>query len=72
MKATARPCWMRCASVVRTACRHFDGEIERLIREGVLDLDTGLAYATNPGNLQLELADLAQEPADPLLETTVT
>jgi twitching motility protein PilT len=52
--------------------QHFDGEIERLIREGVLDLDTGLAYATNPGNLQLELADLAQEPADPLLETTAT
>jgi hypothetical protein len=44
----------------------------RSIREGVLDLDTGLAYATNPGNLQLELADLAQEPADPLLETTAT
>jgi twitching motility protein PilT len=39
--------------------QHFDGEIERLIREGVIDLDTGLAYATNPGNLQLELADLA-------------
>ncbi|MFZ0277764.1 MAG: PilT/PilU family type 4a pilus ATPase [Candidatus Sulfotelmatobacter sp.] len=52
--------------------QHFDGEIERLIREGVLDLDTGLAYATNPGNLQLELADLAQEPADPLLEAGVT
>ncbi|MGA9545674.1 MAG: PilT/PilU family type 4a pilus ATPase [Candidatus Sulfotelmatobacter sp.] len=52
--------------------QHFDGEIERLIREGVLDLDTGLAYATNPGNLQLELADLAREPADPLLETSVT
>jgi twitching motility protein PilT len=36
----------------------FDGEIERLIREGVLDLDTGLAYSTNPGNLQLELAEM--------------
>jgi twitching motility protein PilT len=50
--------------------QHFDGEIERLIREGVLDLDTGLAYATNPGNLQLELADLAREQADSLLETS--
>jgi twitching motility protein PilT len=50
--------------------QHFDGEIDRLIREGVVDMDTGLAYATNPGNLQLELADLAQQPeADPLLET---
>jgi twitching motility protein PilT len=54
--------------------QHFDGEIDRLIREGVLDLDTGLAYATNPGNLQLELADIAREQAeaDPLLETSAT
>jgi twitching motility protein PilT len=54
--------------------QHFDGEIDRLVREGVLDLETGLAYATNPGNLQLELADLAKEKeqADPLLETTAT
>jgi twitching motility protein PilT len=50
--------------------QHFDGEIDRMIREGVLDMDTGLAYATNPGNLQLELADLAREQADPLLETS--
>lgn len=51
--------------------QHFDGEIERLVREGVLDLETGLAYATNPGNLQLELADVKeQSQADPLLETS--
>jgi twitching motility protein PilT len=50
--------------------QHFDGEIDRMIREGVVDIDTGLAYATNPGNLQLELADLARELADPLLETS--
>jgi twitching motility protein PilT len=50
--------------------QHFDGEIERLIREGDLDMDTGLAYATYPGNLQLVLADLAREEADPLLETS--
>jgi twitching motility protein PilT len=52
--------------------QHFDGEIERLIREGILDLNTGLAYATNPGNLQLELADLAAVQADALLETSAT
>jgi twitching motility protein PilT len=50
----------------------FDGEIEKLIREDVLDIDTGLAYATNPGNLQLELADLTQERSDPLLDTSAT
>ena len=51
----------------------FDGDIERLIRAGVLDIETGLAYATNPGNLQLDMSDLkleAEAEADPLLETT--
>jgi len=38
--------------------QHFDGDIERLIRNGTIDRDTGLAYATNPGNLQLDLSDL--------------
>jgi len=44
--------------------QHFDGEIEKLIRAGTVDIDTGMAYATNPGNLRLELADFAppQEP----------
>jgi twitching motility protein PilT len=37
--------------------QHFDGEIEKLIRAGTIDLQTGMAYATNPGNLRLELAD---------------
>src|SRR5262250_362656 len=27
--------------------QHFDAEIEKLIREGVIDVDTGLTYATN-------------------------
>jgi twitching motility protein PilT len=39
--------------------QHFDGEIEKLIRADVIDLETGMAYATNPGNLRLELADFA-------------
>ena len=52
--------------------QHFDGDIERLVREGILDLETGLAYATNAGNLQLELSDLpsSQDEPDPLLETS--
>ena len=37
--------------------QHFDGEIEKLIRTGIVDFETGLAYATNPGNLRLELSD---------------
>src|SRR2546422_3384395 len=39
---------------------HFDGNIESLVRAGTIDLETGLAYATNAGNLRLQLADLAQ------------
>jgi twitching motility protein PilT len=38
--------------------QHFDGEIEKLVRAGIVDTDTGLAYATNPGNLRLVLVDM--------------
>jgi twitching motility protein PilT len=44
--------------------QHFDGEIEKLVRVGLVDLDTGLAYATNPGNLRLILADFASDAAE--------
>jgi twitching motility protein PilT len=40
--------------------QHFDGEIEKLIRAGMIDFETGMAYATNAGNLRLELADFAE------------
>jgi twitching motility protein PilT len=48
--------------------QHFDGEIERLVREGIIDIETALAYATNANNLQLELADLTTPGSDPLLD----
>jgi twitching motility protein PilT len=38
--------------------QHFDGEIEKVVRAGIVDMETGLAYATNPGNLRLILADV--------------
>ena len=41
--------------------QHFDGEIEKLIRAGVVSVDTGLTYATNAGNLRLELTDFLEE-----------
>ena len=45
--------------------QYFDGELEKLIRAGTLDIDTGIAYSTNPGNLTLQLTDLAMEsPAE--------
>ncbi|MFZ3340406.1 MAG: PilT/PilU family type 4a pilus ATPase [Terriglobales bacterium] len=39
----------------------FDGNIEKLIRAGVVDVETGLAFATNPGNLRLSISDIADE-----------
>jgi twitching motility protein PilT len=42
----------------------FDVEIEKLIRAKVLDMDTGMAYATNEGNLRLLLADLSEDQRD--------
>jgi twitching motility protein PilT len=37
----------------------FDGEIEKLIRANIIDLETGVSYSTNAGNLRLMIADLA-------------
>ena len=36
--------------------QHFDGEIAQLVRDRVVDLETGLSYASNPGVLGQELA----------------
>jgi twitching motility protein PilT len=44
--------------------QHFDGEIEKLVRAGLVDVDTGLAYATNPGNLRLTIGDLGSFPTE--------
>jgi twitching motility protein PilT len=38
----------------------FDDEIEKLIRSNAIDMETGLSYSTNPGNLRLLLADLLE------------
>jgi twitching motility protein PilT len=41
--------------------QHFDGEIEKLVRNGTITFATGITYATNAGNLRLQLADVAEE-----------
>jgi hypothetical protein len=38
--------------------QYFDGELQKLARSVVIDIETALAFATNSGNLRLELADL--------------
>ena len=39
----------------------FDMVIEQMIRDGVLEPEVGIGYATNPGNLRLSLADFLEE-----------
>jgi twitching motility protein PilT len=48
--------------------QHFDGEIEKLIRAEMIDYATAMAYATNPGNLRLQLGDLGMELPDAPVE----
>lgn len=38
----------------------FDDVIERLIRYGVVEIDTGLGYASNPANLRVAITDLIE------------
>ena len=42
--------------------QHFDGELERLAREGTISVTTALLFATNAGDLKVQLADVPAEP----------
>jgi twitching motility protein PilT len=44
--------------------QHFDGELEKLARAGEISKKTALLYATNPGNLQVQMVDVADEEAE--------
>jgi twitching motility protein PilT len=41
--------------------QYFDGELERLVREGTISASTAYLYATNAGNLRVALADVPDE-----------
>jgi twitching motility protein PilT len=47
--------------------QYFDGELEKLVRGNVIDLEAAFAYATNSGNLRLQLSDMMQ-PVEKELE----
>ncbi|HEY3045508.1 MAG TPA: PilT/PilU family type 4a pilus ATPase [Vicinamibacterales bacterium] len=47
--------------------QHFDGEIEKLVRTGVISYSTAMLYATNAGNLQIQLADVPSEDNDSVI-----
>jgi twitching motility protein PilT len=42
----------------------FDDEIEKMIRAGVIEMEMGLSYCTNQGNLRLCLADFVEAQAN--------
>ena len=41
--------------------QYFDGELEKLVRDGSISINTALLYATNAGNLRVALADVPDE-----------
>jgi twitching motility protein PilT len=43
--------------------QNFDGELEKLIRAGTVDLEVGLSYSSNAGNLRLSLTDFVEDQA---------
>ena len=44
--------------------QHFDGELEKLLRADVIIRSTALLFATNAGNLQLQIADIPSDSGD--------
>jgi twitching motility protein PilT len=44
--------------------QNFDGELEKFVRAGVIKLGAALAYASNAGNLRLQMSDLAPSEED--------
>ena len=44
--------------------QYFDGELEKLLRVDVITRSTALLFATNAGNLQLQIADIPSDSGD--------
>ncbi len=47
--------------------QHFDGELEKLVRAGVITTSTAYLYATNAGNLRVQLADVADDEEESMI-----
>jgi twitching motility protein PilT len=50
--------------------QHFDGELEKMVRAGTISKKIAYAYATNPGNLAVQLVD-APDAGDAVPEAPV-
>jgi len=44
--------------------QYFDGELEKLLRAGTIDMETCMSFATNPGNLALQITDLQEDTGE--------
>jgi twitching motility protein PilT len=44
--------------------QHFDGELEKLARTGEISKKTALMYATNAGNLQVQMVDVPDDESE--------
>ncbi len=44
--------------------QHFDGELERMVRDGTIDIEVAFAYASNSGNFRLQMMDFMQAQTD--------
>ena len=49
----------------------FDGELEKLVRSGAVDMSTALLHATNAGNLRVQLADIPETPKEQSVEESL-
>jgi twitching motility protein PilT len=47
--------------------QYFDGEIEKLLRAGVLSFQTAMLYATNSGNLRVQLSDFTPDDEESMI-----
>jgi len=47
----------------------FDGELERMVRSGIIEMIEGLAYSSNRQNLLLQLSDLGGGSVEELMRT---
>ena len=45
--------------------QHFDGELEKLLRAELITRSTAILFATNAGNLQLQIADIPPDAGEP-------
>ena len=52
--------------------QHFDGEIERLLRAGVISIDTAMSYCTNANNLRLNVSDVIEDQRQSELAGMIT